>query len=340
MGNRATRVFREYVDVRGLVTAVVLILGVSIVPEAPSHAAISPLTSNPTPFASLGALQLALKHAETIQTVPSGLSPTLVQVASAPFPFEGASYQHTNCNPYSNPSEATHPNPCWYGSLVATAPIVVLFGDSFVGNWIPALDIVGQKLGFRIASFEFSGCDTPDVTATVGSAFTPAQVAACNLWHSTLPKEVASLHPKAIIAANGAPDWGTPGDSSWISGMKYEFSKMNPKGLSAQILLGTGPHLTSSAPACLAASFTSVQKCTYHFTLTSNFAKALARDASAVKLVHVHLVPTYQWVCVSAACPMIINSTLVFVDTDHLSTNFSLQMSSLLTAALRPLLPH
>ena len=325
--------FREF-----CVIVPLLLLGQLLIPSALSDAANETRAAGGAPYASLAADKAALIHALTVHSLPSSLNPTLADVASAPFPYEGASYQHQNCNPYASPSEAAHPNPCWYGSPNLTKPVVVIFGDSFVGNWIPALDVVGQKLGFRIASFEFSGCDTPNVAATVGSAFTPAQVAACNLWHTTLPKEVVALHPQAIVAANGATDWGVPGDRTWMTGMKFEFTRMNPHGTATQILLGTGPHLDTWAPSCLAANSASVQNCTFHYASSSNFQSALNRDVSAVKLLHVHLVPTYQWICVSGACPVIVGSTLAFVDADHFSTVYSLQMSVLLQAALKPLI--
>ena len=271
-----------------------------------------------------------------MKDLPPSLNPSLVQLATNAPAYSGSSYEHADCNPYVFPTEAAHPVPCWYGSSSPSAPVVVIFGDSFVGNWIPALDLVAQRLKYRIADFEYDSCVTSFVNVIPVPAPLPI-TSACATWHAQLPSSVVPLHPKAIIAASGASDWGAA-NTSWLTGMKLAFSKLNPSGKAVEILLGTGPHLTVVAPACLSAYVSNMQHCTFKYTNSSNFQKALNRDTLAIKSVGVHLVKTYQWLCYSQACPLVVGNSDVFVDGDHLSVVYSKYLNVLLGEALKPLL--
>jgi hypothetical protein len=319
-----------------LVAAAIASLGALGMSVLPAQAISGPHVAG-APFLTQSALQTAISKGLALHTLPSNLNPTLSQVGSNSYAYQGSSYQHTWCNPFGTLSQASHPTPCWYGSKVATAPIIAIFGDSYVGNWMPALNVFGVKQGFRVAGFEFAGCNAPLVTSTPFAGFDAAHAAACNLWHKTLPPVVAKMKPRAIIAANGLPDWGATRDKVWLSGLKLIFAKMNPNKTSVQILMGDGPRLGVSAPACLAAYSSSVSSCNFHYGATSNYQLALNRDAAAITQVGLHLIPTFQWICLNRACPMVVTNTLTFADSDHLTTAYSLQLQVLFQARLKPL---
>ena len=321
--------------VLSIVGALALAGAVTVLPNV-AGGSISGHATALTPVTSQISLQQALQKALTAKSLPANLTPSLIQLAGGASHFAGSSYEHANCNPYVYPSEAAHPQPCWYGSKIATAPVIVIFGDSFVGNWIPALDLIGQHLKYRVADFEFDSCITPFVDTIGGPVVIPV-APACATWHAQLAGSVVPLHPKAIIAANGSSSWGSA-DTSWLAGMKTAFTKLNPKGTSVQILLGTGPHLSTPSPACLSAYSSNLQHCTFHYSSTSEFQKALNRDAQAASTVGVHVVKTFQWVCLSRACPMAVASATVFVDSDHLSVVYSKYLYLLLQSSLKPLL--
>jgi len=236
-------------------------------------------------------------------------------------------------------SEARNPAPCWYGSTTAK-PTVVIFGDSFVGNWMPALNIAGKKLGFRVAEFSFPGCLTPFVTMTGSSpSFDASEVKACDEFHDNLPRSVNALAPEAVIAANGTPSWGPAGNPSFISNLGKAFDEMSTaSNHPIRILLGTGPHLLEPAPSCLATHPDSIDLCNFKFGSGSAFKAALQRDSDTIVADQLHLIQTYQWLCLRGVCPAVIGHVDVYADADHMTITASKYLSLLLESALTQLL--
>jgi hypothetical protein len=291
------------------------------------------------PARSEAAVIQALTAGLSLQRLPTTLTPSLKELAADPYRQEGAiTYLRPSCDPYTYPAEASHPTPCWYGATARTDPVIVVFGDSFVGNWMPALDSAAKTLGYRVADFEFQGCFTAFSPSTSAPGFGSNLVAACNTWHATLPSAVRRVHPSVILAANGTQVWRVT-TASWVHGMQLAFAEMNPSGSSLEILIGTGIDMAYQAPQCLASNPTNVQACTYHYTASSDTQAAFDRDATvAAKVRRLHLIPTSQWVCRDGACPVIVSHHVVYVDYDHLTIAYSLYLSRVFLSALRSVL--
>lgn len=291
------------------------------------------------PVASLSKLDAVLAKSIKQQNLPSNLTPTLTEIADSPTEIQGSGYLRTSCDPYVVNSEAKNPVPCWYGSPTAKRTVVV-FGDSFVGNWIPALNIAGTALGFRVAEYSFVGCNTPFISpAGPEDGFDEAEVKACTSFHNNLPKAVNKLDPIAVIAADGAPSWGASANPVFIQGLNTAFNEMStPTDHPARILMGAGPHLSEAAPSCLATHPSSIQRCNFTYTAGSDYGAMLARDTASISGAKVDLIPTYQWFCLHDTCPAVIGNIDVYADSDHITIAISQYLSVLLEKALTPLL--
>jgi len=302
----------------------------------------SAASAQPKPASSNSAVSAAVQKALKTKAIslsnPNQLTPNYLDIVQDnPNSLQGTSLLKANCNPYSYPNEVANPTPCIYGSTTATKTIVI-FGDSFVGNWIPALNIVGKNLGYKIAAFEFAGCITPFVPGS--GTPTPASTA-CLQWHTNLPAAVQAEHPVAIIAANGTPSWGPQGDPSWVSGIAKAFSEMTANAPSTvRILLGTGPHFSHPVPACLSAYPQAIQKCTLTYKPNAvganQYGAALTRDKAGAAAANAKLIPVVQWLCSNDKCPPLIANQLVYADTDHLSIVYSQYLATVLQQALTP----
>lgn len=291
------------------------------------------------PAQSVGAVEQAIDAGLSLTRLPASLTPTLQQLATNHLGYEGAiTYITASCDPYDHLTEASNPQPCWFGATKATDPVMVVFGDSFNGNWMPALSEAGKVLGFRVANFEFQGCFTAFTPANTSPGFNQNEVAGCNSWHTTMPPAVRKLHPTVIVAASGTQVWRTT-QAAWVQGMQLAFHELNPKGTATQILMGTGIDMPYPAPECLAANPSNVQACTYHYAADSYTQANFNRDAVvAASVKHVHLIPTYELVCQHSACPMIVRHLIVYGDYDHLTVAYSTYLSSVILAALRSIL--
>jgi hypothetical protein len=290
------------------------------------------------PVMSLAQLNNVLAKSVKLESLPTDLIPSISQLSNSN-EVQGSSYLHQSCDPYVVNSQAANPVPCWYGAKTAKRTVVI-FGDSFVGNWIPALDVAGKALGFRVAEFSFVGCNTTFVNPSgPETGFDENEVKACIAFHANLPRSVKRLNPVAVIAADGALSWGTGGDPLFIAGLNTAFNEMaTAVNHPVRILLGTGPHLSESAPTCLATHPSSIERCNFTYSTGSPLSATLSRDNATVLGAKVHLIPTYQWICFHDTCPAVIGNIDVYADEDHLTTSISTYLSVLLEKALTPLL--
>jgi len=304
-----------------------------------SALAMSGKSKRLAPVTSIAALDQMLAKSIKQNKLPDSLTPSLKSTISNPYPVQGFSYLHSSCDPYNYNREARDPVPCWYGSKTAKRTIAI-WGDSFVGNWVPALNLVGKALGFKLAVFEFSGCTvTFDNSIASGPGFDQNEVNACIEFHNNLPKSVQKLAPVAVMAANGDFSWGTAGDAGFITDLGNAFDEMSTAtNHPIRILLGTGPHLSVSAPICLSSHPTSISECNFTYGPGSALSAALLRDQNSISGAQVHLIRTYQWICWNGVCPDVIGNIEVYVDSDHLSIAISEYLSVLLEKSISPLL--
>jgi hypothetical protein len=202
------------------------------------------------------------------------------------------------------------------------------------------LNIAGKALGFKLAVFDFSGCTvTFDNSIKTAHNFDKNEVNACREFHNNLPKSVQKIAPVAVIAANGDPSWGALGDARFILDLNKAFDEMSTAtNHPIRILLGTGPHLSVSAPLCLSRHPSSMNECNLTYGSGGAFSAALLRDQNSIRGAHVNLIPTFQWICLDGACPDVIGNIEVYADYDHLTIAISEYLSVLLEKSLSPLL--
>lgn len=291
-----------------------------------------------TPVRTLAQLHKVIAKSIKLEILPTDLIPSITQLSNSG-EVQGSSYLHQSCDPYVVTSQAAHPVPCWYGAKAAKRTVVI-FGDSFVGNWIPALDVAGKALGFKVAEFSFVGCNTTFVSPSgPGTGFDENEVKACITFHANLPRAVTKLAPLAVIAADGAPSWGSAGNPSFIAGLDTAFNEMaTSANHPVRILLGIGPFLSEAAPSCLSAHPSNIERCNFTYSSGSPLSAALSRDNASVRGAKLNLIPTYQWMCLHGVCPVVIDHIAVYADQDHLTIAISKYLAVMLEKALTPLL--
>jgi SGNH domain (fused to AT3 domains) len=283
--------------------------------------------------ASAAAVLKSIAAAPKITSIPSNLTPSLKDFADASKASQlSGVVAFQNCDGYNNASQQKNPKPCVFGNRHAKKTIV-LVGDSFVGNWTPALKVGLKTSGYKLDVFGYAGCPTPDLTYR-SNQLTPSQTTGCNKWHLRVPAAIRKLHPVAVIAVTGEdfpPDVTT---KQWTAGFKKLFTASTGGSSSTiRIVMGTSPFLSEEAPDCLAAH-SNPQDCNTHYTASSAYGEYLARDATSAKGAGATLIPTFQWFCAAKTCSTVIAHYLAFADTDHVTVAYSDYIAPLVTNAV------
>lgn len=287
-----------------------------------------PLLPSPAGATSLSSVLAAVKSATSIQKIPKGLTPTLAQASTdtASLKVSAVNYIKKSCDPYWTHQQAGLPVPCWYGDTSAKK-VVVFWGDSNTGNWVPALSALFKRLHYRLALFAFIGCDTSFMPETSSQLGFPGEWQLCNEWHQSLPIVVRKLKPVMLIDASTM--FGRVGNAaynaSWVQGMTLAFNEMT-QGLPSTIRveMQTVPSRKVSPTACLSSAPTNVESCATNLNDTSDYYPSIkARDQQIATDAHAILIPTWPLMCYQSTCPPIVGKTLVLVDNDHFSTPYA-----------------
>lgn len=269
----------------------------------------------------------------------------------SPSQFQGLTTGNTlippSCDPV-NPKLALHPVPCFFGDTKASKT-VILYGDSIAGSWLPNLSGVMKSLRLRLAVFRYAGCPPPFIpftrlndTPTIISGTVKGPLwQQCSNWHNNVGAAVRKLHPKAVIIVSGL--WTSPGNTwnLWVAGMAKAFDAMTKGNPDAKrILIGTGPLLPLSAPACLSVHVSNIQKCSLHYSLhpADYYGSLLSRDTSIAKDSEATLIPVTPWFCYKLKCSPVIKNFIVYVDDVHITIDFSNYLQGLMMASIKPIL--
>jgi len=259
--------------------------------------------------------------------------------------YSGASYLRSSCNPYVFPVQAKAPKPCWYGDLKAKK-LIVIFGNSSVGNWIPALDVAGKGLGYRVAEFSFLGCSAaygwssqvrPDWSATL--------VSACDMWHKVLPGVINRLRPDVLMVSEigTSHSGGTATEQPYFDALKQEVLPMTT-GLPALrgIIVQASPMFPQPVPACVMSHPSKLQACTLPYTpgVLGNglYSAAMLKDSGAANALKFSLLDTNSFFCTQNKCPAFVSHIFVMADQDHVTVQYSLYLAQLFQAKLSALL--
>jgi peptidoglycan/LPS O-acetylase OafA/YrhL len=86
---------------------------------------------------------------------------------------------------------------CVFGDPTGTRTWV-MFGDSHMANWMPALSVYAQAHDIRLVSFGKTSCPVSDVTAYVNQA----PFAECTRWRERVLPLIANEHPEVVVMSS------------------------------------------------------------------------------------------------------------------------------------------
>jgi peptidoglycan/LPS O-acetylase OafA/YrhL len=280
--------------------------------EADPAAPVRPIVARPLPhYAS--AVEGSVAPQRLASPIPDHLDPSPLQLAHA---------RPSGCVTLGGLARR-----CTLGAVHADRRIVV-FGDSHAAAWLPALDYYARSRGFALLPLVHASC-------TSGVAAWPGH---CHSWYLAALRRLRVLHPRAVIVAQYF-DPREPAAATY-GGLQRELADMTR--LVPHVVLLQDPPRHDVVPIdCLLAPGATLGSCAFPVARdeVAEYAAVagIARGGGAVYL------PTLQWFCAHGTCPMVVGSTVVYVDTNHITTTYARELavpvSAALSAALRKARP-
>ena len=221
---------------------------------------------------------------------------------------------------------------CEYGDT-DSATTIVLLGDSHAGMWFPALERIAEERHWRLLPFVKNSC-TP-VAVTVWENVLKRAFHECDEWREQALERIATERPSITMVVtsrssqvadeNGDPMNRHDQREAWRAGFVDVLQQLQESS-DRVILIGESPHVDRDPLECL-ASEPLLETCTPTRAVAAPTPYQNLERASAAQ-AGVEFIPTVDWLCNDAVCPLVIGDYLVYRNQGHLTAT--------MTAALAP----
>ncbi len=312
-------------------TVAMLIIVLPAAPLANSGPAVA-LDLRQTGPAEMSAL---LDAAYTHPAVPSNLTPGLQAAVNDVPP--------TTANGCNAPFLVTSEGPCVFGDVTGSKT-AVLFGDSHAEQWFGALDALAKAQGWKLVSWTKAACPMANVLLMSSQLQRP--FTECPAWHADTAQKIADLHPDLVIASGSD---ALPGpaysNETWAADTTAVLAEL-ARSTKQLVYLADIPAPTSSVPLCLAAHLAQPQQCQFSrasqtdgLTSGNQFPARRATVLAAVRGIGVPVIDPTNWFCSTTNCPVILEDTLMYRDSTHMTQSYSRALEPMIGRALADVVP-
>ncbi|MFN3303499.1 MAG: acyltransferase family protein [Roseateles sp.] len=226
---------------------------------------------------------------------------------------------------------------CEYGSPEATSTLL-LFGDSHAMQWFAPLQALATERGWRFVTLTKVQCPALDIRVNYqGKHLDYWQ---CTRWREKMFDRIAALKPDLVLVASSS-GYAVPGEQ-WRQGLERTMARLQAQGLRAAYLRDT-PFPGFDVPICLARAAWRGQSadryCSY-LQADEQARSAVFFDAETAALAarRVPYLDLSADICSTPVCPTERDGVIMFLDRNHITMDFGLQLKPRLAQLLVPLL--
>lgn len=255
--------------------------------------------------------------------VPSNLKPSLA-TASESVPRIYSDGCHLSAAETESPR-------CEFGDT-ASSKTVALFGDSHAAQWFPALEQAAEQNEFALRSFTKSACPSIIVDILLHNA----RYSACDDWRSAAISQINELKPEMLVVSNLARYTAMDGNpvttAMWADGYAELRARIDPS-IAIAVIADT-PHFDATPALCLDKNLNSADECSISpaEAIDMSFAAADEESSAVIGATYVDLTGYF---CTTESCGVIVDSTLVYRDSHHITVEYSRLLSEVLWSSIR-----
>jgi len=340
--------------VGGVATAVAVCVGLAllhVVPIPVGHgtpaAALKVTTAAVPAGAGLAAYDAAVQRAVAqvqagvaasvdIKAVPSNLDPSFADVEA-----EQKAYLGSGC--LRMPTQGGQPE-CATGDTASTTTVAVV-GDSHAAIWNPAFQQAAADRHWRLETLAKAACPLMDLRVT--NSFRPLVelLEHCEQWRAEIMARLRAEHPRLVVLSlwrGYGADESLTGfnayDPAWINGLTHLVHQL--RGIGANVLvLGPVPDPHFVVPICLSGYLDDVAACTPS-RATAVKQSGIAAESAATKTGGGHYADLTDLFCTTDRCPVIVGNTLVYLDENHVTLEYSRLLAPVIGALADRALAH
>lgn len=299
-------------------SVIVLIFAVLLAVAAQSGQMVGasvPAKGNIDDLPGVAAVRASVLGAESLKSLPSNLTSQLSGENDSRFvdPCE------------SEPDKSSQASPaavaCTFGD--ASSPeVMVLYGDSYAEQLIPAFDALGKADHFKVLVYVRYGCDFANV---IDRDWMGSVDPGCATFRNNVISAINSMNPapsltllaEAQFPVQQAPNGSVMPLKTWANGIESSLTRLQVRPLG--VVMGT-PASLSTPNTCLARYLTRVDTCAT--PLNEAYSATVDKDdLAAIQAGHAEAINLSALFC-AKTCPSVINDQLVFANSDHIDKSY------------------
>lgn len=237
------------------------------------------------------------------------------------------------------------PISCVYGDTTS-AFTVVLFGDSHMQQWLPALAAPARDHRWKVVTFLKSACPVGDVP--VRHWFAPyAAYPECDRWRARVLEALQQLRPAVVVVSQWnehvhstrQQPWESQTVNAWGDGLRRVAAQLGHLG-AAVLLIADTPAGTRDPIDCLihaAGPNLGAQSCALP-RRSAVRQEVIDVEREAMAVVARHAVMDFSTViCRGDDCPVFVDGIVRYRDRNHLSATYVRQFTDTLRMTIESL---
>ena len=204
-----------------------------------------------------------------------------------------------------------------------SAKVVVLMGDSHAYMWLPAVMHTARSEGWTFVPLLRLGCTPNKWTTSEGSA-------ACRAWYGWAQAQIRQLRPDIILLGGSIPEQQTLSSRRATAGIVAAAQALEPLG--KVVVIGDPEGLDLTPADCILSRRATMGTC----TTTWGAASLAAYDevARGTKRHGVGFLRTRGFVCHDRRCPAVIGRTIAWMDNNHITPAYAVEIADAFRAGL------
>ncbi len=227
---------------------------------------------------------------------------------------------------------------CWH-SPTSAKKSAILFGDSHVAMWLPA--VAAQLRKYQVQVWWHPSC--PVASVTPWSPNDQAFNQSCVKWRNDTISALVKARPQLIVMAERTSGlFVQPGQlieqRVLTAALGQSFTQLAKSG-ARLALVGDTPSFINDPVACLALHRTSARSCAIDRSSLPVAQQSLTNAEAAAALAHrVTFIDPRPWVCSKTLCPALLGKNVGYSDQDHFTASAVSELSSRFGAEIAPAL--
>jgi peptidoglycan/LPS O-acetylase OafA/YrhL len=324
----------------GAATAVAVCVGVALLAWVPVPVGRGPaatpltITAAPPPTGSamdaydaavqqaFAQVQAAVAAAADLKAVPSNLNPPLADAGA-----EKKALEFNGC--LRTPLQGGQPE-CAAGDTASTTT-VALVGDSHAAMWNPAFQQIAAQRHWRLEMLAKGACPLMNLPIANPLRRLVEHFEHCAQWRGEILARLRAEHPRLVVVSTwrgyGA-DESLSGyrsyDPAWINGLTHLVQQLRDTGAKV-LVLGPIPDPHFVVPICLSRYLDDVTACLPRRSTAVN-ESGIAAESAATKAAGGQYANLTELFCTTDRCPVIVGNTLVYLDENHVTLEYSRQL--------------